>query len=717
MPEQEAHTKRVAQARAQRVAQAHAKHAYLAVLIALALAAPSFAADDAVPPERAYAEALRIAAEDPADGAERLAKFLREHKRHPLADDAGLRLAEIYEHAGKRRDARSVYERVLDLAPGDQTERARLRLALLYRGQDDLGRAYDTARRLHFAELSAPERERAHRLLAEIAREQGKKRAQLGWLGQLRGDVRGSAEISAVDAEIDREIAALSDDELVRSARELDARVPAARLWLRSAERALARGERETAEAALEEARRAPLAGGDAAALAQLVRKLSGDRGAQDLLGMSAAPEVRLDATRAHGVIGIALPLTGAYAAYGEESLQGALIAAGFFGAAGAHPPGLVLDVRDTGGTAEGARAALEAFAADPDVLAVVGPLSGDESEAAAAVADENELPLMTLSRRDDVATGRKHVFPLALAPAVEAELIAEFATATLGLRRFALLYPDDDYGRTVRAAFWDALAARGGEVVSVVRYAPDTQDFSTPIRKLAGYELLPPATLAAVNEREAMRKRAKRLTPPAAAELRAKADALLAPDGSALPPYVDFEALFIPDASGTVGLIAPHLAFQNVLGVRLLGTSGWHDRELLELAGQHVDGALFPSGFFPGSSQPHLMAFQAAYQNAFARTPGYLAAQAYDAMQLLVRELLAGADEREQVSERLRQGSLFAGVSGVIAIDRTGRVTKRPHLVGVERGAFLSVDEAGGAPLLRARSAPPAPIASPAPD
>ena len=683
----------------------------------LALAAPSRAADDEPTPERAYAEALRIAGEDPHDGAERLAEFLRKHKRHPLADDAGLRLAEIYEQAGERRDARAVYERVLDLPPGDQTERARLRLSFLWREQNQLDRAYETARRLRFAELSAPERERAHRMLADIAREQGKKRAQLGWLGQLRGDVRGSSRTAAVDAEIDREIAALSDAELVRSARELDGRVPAARLWLRSAERALARGERAGAEAALEEARRAPLAGGDAAALAQLVRKLSGDRGAQDLLGMSAAPDAGIDPSRASGVIGIALPLTGAYAAYAEETLQGALIAAGFFAAPGSHAPGLVLDVRDTGGSAEGARAALEAFAADPDVLAVIGPLSGDESEAAAEVADENELPLMTLSRREDVAAGRRHVFSLALSPHVEAELVAEYATATLGLRRFALLYPDDDYGLSVRAAFWDAVVARGGEVVSVVRYAADTQDFSTPIRKLVGFDLLPPATLAAVNERESMRKRAKRLPPAPAAELRAKADALLAPDGSALPPYVDFEALFIPDAAENVGLIAPHLAFQNVLGVRLLGTSGWHDRALLELAGQHVDGALFPSGFFPGSSQPHLMAFQAAYQHAFARTPGYLAAQAYDAMQLLVRELLAGADDRDELAAQLRRGSLLAGVSGVIAIDRSGRVTKRPHLVGVERGTFLSVDETGGAPLLRARSAPPAPIASPAPD
>jgi ABC-type branched-subunit amino acid transport system substrate-binding protein len=685
-----------------------------AACLALALAAAARGADERLPPERVYAEALRVASEDPARGAQQLAEFVRQNPRHPLADDAGLRVAEIREQAGERRPAIEALERVLDLPYGDQTERARLRLALAWRVQNDLPRAFATAREVGFGALSEREREQGYRLLADLARELGKKRAQLRWLGQLRGAVRGSARVAAVDTEIDREIAALDDAALARAATALGPRVPAARLWLRSAERALARGDRDGALAALEEARRAPLAGGDATALSQLVRRLAGDRGAEDLLGLAAAPETPLDTTRARGVIGIALPLTGELAAFGEESLQGALIGAGFFGAPGTPAPGLALDVRDTRGSAEGARAALEAFAADPDVLAVVGPLAGEEAEAAAAVAEENELALMSLSRLEEVAAGRPHVFPLALAARVEAELVAEYATATLGLRRFALLYPADDYGHAVRAAFWDAVVARGGEVVAVARYAPDAQDFSTPIRRLVGYDLLPQGTLAAVKERDAMRKRARRLRPKEAAELRLAAESLLAPDGSALPPYVDFEALFIPDSADNVGLIAPHLAFQNVLGVRLLGTSGWHDRSLLSLAGRHVDGAVFPSGFFAGSTQPQLAAFQSAHQRAFAKTPGYLAAQAYDAMQLLARALLAGADERGEVAKRLRAGTLHAGASGVIAIDRRGHVTKRPHLVGVERGAFMSVDEVGGAPFVRASSAPPAPVAAP---
>ena len=61
--------------------------AALACVLALALAAPSAAAEEKQTPERAYAEALRIAGEQPELGAELLAEFMRKHARHPLADD------------------------------------------------------------------------------------------------------------------------------------------------------------------------------------------------------------------------------------------------------------------------------------------------------------------------------------------------------------------------------------------------------------------------------------------------------------------------------------------------------------------------------------------------------------------------------------------------------------------------------------------------------
>ncbi len=693
------------------------RSARLALAVALALACAGGATTPAElgSPERDYAEALRVASQDPGAGAERLRAFLDAYPGSALADDAGLRLAELEREAGAPREAAKVLARVVKKQPhGDQTDRARLELAELLAERGERGPAYAAAEPIDLGRLSQPERERALALLARLASERGDAAGELRWLGQARAGARTSADVAASEQALDRAIAALPPRELEGVARALDKRVPAARVWLALASERLAAGDAEAAERALGEARRAPLLGDDAAALARLGARFSSDHGAASLLAMgeleAGAPVP--DAKGARGTLAVALPLSGELAAYGEESLNGALLAAGFFGS-GAPPADLVIEVRDTGGSAAGAKAALDALAADPDVLGVVGPLTGDEGEAAAAAADAAGLPLLTLSRREGLELGRASVFPLALSPRVEAELVAEYATAKLGLHRFALLYPDDAYGQAVRAAFWDAVEARGGEVVGVAHYAPGTQDFSTPVRRLVGYELLPAETLKAVDEREAMRKRARRLPPKQAQELRTAADAMTAPDGSPLPPFVDFEALFVPDSYESVGLIAPHLAFQGVLGVRLLGTSSWQDPSLLRLAAQHLDGAVFPAGFVAGSTRAHLAAFEASYSRAFGRAPSYLAAQSFDAASLLLRALARGANSRAEVLERLHAGVVLAGASGVISIDQSGHVTKRPHLLGVERGAFMSVDESGAPPFLRMPQPPVAPAPS----
>jgi ABC-type branched-subunit amino acid transport system substrate-binding protein len=688
----------------------------LAVCAALALACAGGGAThvDLGNPERDYAEALRIASKDPAAGAERLRAFLDGHPESDLADDAGVRLAQLERDAGAPREAAKVLARVVKRQPhGDQTDRARLELAELLAERGERGAAYDAARPIDLSRLSLPERQRALALLTRLAHESGDGAEEIAWLGQSRAAARTAADVAASERALDAAIGALRPNELEGVARDLDKRVPAARVWLALANERLAAGDTQAAERALGEARRAPLLGDDAAALARLSSRLTGDHGAASLLAMAdlevGAPIA--DAKGARGTLAVALPLSGELAAFGEESLNGVLLAAGFFGS-GAPPPDLAVEVRDTGGSAAGAKAALDALAADERVLGVVGPLTGDEGEAAAAAAEAAGLPLLTLSRREGLELGRTSVFPLALSPRVEAELVAEYATAKLGLHRFALLYPDDAYGETVRAAFWDAVEARGGEVVGVAHYAPGTQDFSTPVRRLVGYDLLPAETLKALEEREAMRKRARRLPPKQALELRTAADAMTAPDGSPLPPFVDFEALFVPDSYESVGLIAPHLAFQGVLGVRLLGTSSWQDPNLLRLGAQHLDGAVFPTGFVAGSARPHLAAFEASYQRAFGRAPSYLAAQSFDAATLLLRALATGADSRPDVLARLRRGVVLAGASGVIAIDENGRVTKRPHLLGIERGAFMSVDESGAPPFLRT---PPPPTTAPA--
>jgi ABC-type branched-subunit amino acid transport system substrate-binding protein len=346
-------------------------------------------------------------------------------------------------------------------------------------------------------------------------------------------------------------------------------------------------------------------------------------------------------------------------------------------------------------------------LARDAEVSALIGPLLADASEAAGAVAEESGLPLLTLTRREDVPLLGPFVLRLGATPRLEAELLADYAVGELGIERFAVLYPEDSYGLIMRDAFWDAVEARGGEVVGVAHYTVDATDFAEPIRRLIGYELLSAAERQALAERERLLKRAKRLPPEAAAELRLEASEITGPDDAPLPPFVDFDAIFIPDAYEKAALIAAHLAFHEVRGVRLLGPSGWSHPDLLSIGGSYVNGAIFTSSYYAGSRYPFVSEFARRFRETFGSEPTYVAAQAFDAANLVLAQWVKGHASRVAVLTGLLDTQDYPGASGITTIDPNGSAQKRPHLLGVERGRVISIDEVGEPPYLRQPTVP----------
>jgi hypothetical protein len=213
----------------------------------------------------------------------------------------------------------------------------------------------------------------------------------------------------------------------------------------------------------------------------------------------------------------------------------------------------------------------------------------------------------------------------------------------------------------------------------------------------MIGYELLPPGALGQLAEREKLLKRAKRLPWAEAEELREEARALTGPDGEPLPPYVDFDALFIPDAHQTAGLIAPHLAFHEVTGVRLLGPSAWNHQSFVRLGGRHIEGALFPGAFSAAVSAPNVVTFGEHFQSSFGAPPSSLAAEAFDAANLALAAAARGTTERDELLAAIAEEPRRVGVSGVLQLGPEGEIARRPHLLGVSGGQVVCVDEVGG--------------------
>jgi len=365
------------------------------------------------------------------------------------------------------------------------------------------------------------------------------------------------------------------------------------------------------------------------------------------------------------GRIGCLLPLSTSFGLYGEEVLGGIELGMDLFGA---QSEGGVreLVVKDTANEPNTAVLALEELVRREKVMAVLGPLSSQTATAVARKAQRLGVPLIALSQKAGLPETGGWVFRNFLIPSREVEALLETAMGEMGIERFAIMYPENGYGRFFMNLFWDRLEAWGGEVTAVESYPTDQTDFTEQIRKMTGlYHRRP----------RSVERRISEARPPQLEETT------IIPEEP--QPIVDFEAVFIPDNYERVAMIAPQLVYHDVLNVQLLGTSMWHSPKLIELAGDYVQGAIFSSGFFKGA--PRASDFVKQYRESFDTDPGILGATGYDTIRL-VEELTEkeGVRTRDDFKDALLRHQNFKGTTGEIAFNREGEVRKEPLLLSV---------------------------------
>jgi ABC-type branched-subunit amino acid transport system substrate-binding protein len=235
----------------------------------------------------------------------------------------------------------------------------------------------------------------------------------------------------------------------------------------------------------------------------------------------------------------------------------------------------------------------------------------------------------------------------------------------TLGIRRFAILYPKDSYGEDFVFRFWDEVKRRGGEIRGVEGYDPKSTDFGDQIKALTG--LSEPS--------------------PEEAKLFEKA-------GIELTPIVDFDAVFIPDSYRNGGLIAPQLAYYGVTDVRILGTGSFDHPDYLRLGKPYVNGTILTDGFFRESERPATREFYQKYLEAYGEDPTVISAQAFDVTRLLITlSRNFGVKDRESLRESLLGVEGFPGATGNIKSAPNGELIRPLFLLTVTGDEFEEIE------------------------
>jgi len=119
-----------------------------------------------------------------------------------------------------------------------------------------------------------------------------------------------------------------------------------------------------------------------------------------------------------------------------------------------------------------------------------------------------------------------------------------------------------------------------------------------------------------------------------------------------------------------------------------ILGSNGFNDPKILDLAGKAMEGSIWASGFFPDNPDPKVRKFVAKVQEKYKKKPNQFHAQAYDALWVIAEAIKrAGVTEntpanRIKIRDALATTTNFPGVSGTH--------TFRPGKGDAEKSVFV---------------------------
>ena len=398
--------------------------------------------------------------------------------------------------------------------------------------------------------------------------------------------------------------------------------------------------------------------------------------------------------------LGVVLPLSGKYKSFGEAVMSGIQLALA--------ESKVKLVVKDSAGEVAQARAAVAALAQEDQVLGIIGPVLTGESADAAAEAELQETPIVTLTRSEGITDAGSFVFRNMLTNSAQARALADWATRVKGYKTFAVLYPNIPYGNELTSFFWDEIESKDGEMRGAETYAADETTYSRTVKKLVGRYDLDTRWDHVLKKREIIdtikdpfRQR------KALEDLVKKAE-----------PIIDFEALLIPDSYKNIGLVAPALAMEDIVTnacdkhdiekiaktqgkeprdiktVQLLGSNMWNFTELVERGGKFVQCAVFVDGFFIGSDRKETQDFVANFRKATGKDPALLEAEGYDTARIL-RAIIEGPAPQSRVGlrEALLKVKDFPGATGRTTVSPKREFEKPLFMLTIDRDQIREID------------------------
>jgi branched-chain amino acid transport system substrate-binding protein len=560
--------------------------------------------------------------------------FIIQYPRTSLTDDALYFLGDIYLQRQQYKVAAIQFERLLSYFPSSpHVQEARWSLANCYYWMGEYKDALQLAQQLAPAVEKNPVwRGQLLIFFGDCYAALNDPLAALSWYARARREV-----LPALREEVRGKILALLDKDLSPdNYREITVVYPgtfiAVYAQYRLAQWDFQKGKKDEAVSLLREA-------------------MEGAKGEDFYPRLEALWRVMQTGVGNEVVLGCILPLQGKAKFFGVKALHGIELAIGAFRPQ-EGPSRVRLVVWDDQGDPERAQEGVRVLAEKEHAVAIIGPLYSQTAMAAAEEAEALRIPLITLSPLQGIVQRRQYIFQDSITNTAQVEALVQYALKTLGIRTYAILYPNNAYGRTFKELFQQQVERSGGKIVVSRPYADDQTDFGDIIKGMVRYP--------------------KPRTPKEKPK-----------------PIVDFKAIFIPDDFNTIDLIVPQLAYYDVTGIQLLGNNGWNSPDLLRDNGKFFEGAVFVGGFFRDSPSPPVQSFVRDFEDTFGSSPSLLEALSYDATKLIQKVI---ADIGIVSPDTLLSFRDYAGVTGFSGFNADGESMRNLFLLKVSEGKIRQI-------------------------
>lgn len=343
--------------------------------------------------------------------------------------------------------------------------------------------------------------------------------------------------------------------------------------------------------------------------------------------------------------VGLDYELSGAVATYGQGLTEGIDLAFEEINKSGGVLGKQIEEIKadNKSDNAEAANVATKLATRDK-VVAILGPATSGNTKAAAPVAMQNKVPLISASATaDDVTVDsngkvREYVFKTCFSDSFQGVVMANFANGDLGKKNAALLVDStSDYSKGLAKNFKDTFTKLGGSIVTEQAYQANDTDFKAVLTKIKGMN----------------------------------------PDVVFLPGYYQEVGLIVKQARD-LGLNVP-----------ILGGDGYESPKLVELAGKDALNNVYYSNHYSSKdTTPEVVKFQQAFKAKYNKEPDAFNALGYDLAYFVADALKrAGAADPVKLKEALASTQDFKGVTGTISVDKNHNPIKSITILEMKNG------------------------------